>query len=94
MGRERSDISHMRNLGIYDKSDYNDVHNVVKVDPDYIKSKNSKPKKHKEKEQLKEWFLRDQEATVDFVMSTVFPCQAVEVITTFPRPRRQKVTTC
>ena len=93
-GNSDQSSDHLRNLGNYLKNDYKDASHALKADPAYIKRKNSKPKKHKEKEQLKEWFLRDQEATVDFVMSTVFPCQAVEVITTFPRPRRQKVTTC
>ena len=48
----------------------------------YIKRKTSKPKKRHEQAQLKEWLIRGQEATVKFVMSTVFHCQAVEVITT------------
>ena len=60
----------MRNLGIYDNNTYRDTHSALKVDPVYIKSKNSKPKKP---DQLKEWFLRDQEVTVKFVMPNVFP---------------------
>jgi hypothetical protein len=57
---------------------------ALKKTDGYIKRMQSKPKKRSEKAQLKDWFLLHQQATVEFFMSTVFPCQAAEEITTIP----------